>query len=300
MITTLSILIPTFNRDCTCLVESLKKQADRISGLLYEVLVVDDASTDKQAKESNRVVAEWANCSVEELPRNIGRASIRNYLARKAQYAYLLYLDSDVQLVSSDYLMNYLQCDNKQIVYGGVCILPSEDLAVTNLRYQYELSCEAKFAVEERSKSPYQGFRTSNFLVEKSLMLRQMFDERIKHYGYEDVLFGRQLKMANIPVSHINNPVAVDDFEPNDVFLKKTDEGIHTLLSLSEEMSDYTNILIWVRRMEHIHVDGILLAIFKGLSPVIKHNLLGTHPSVKVYNFYRLCTFLNLKKKMNK
>lgn len=297
MITTLSILIPTFNRDCTHLVQSLLKQADCIGSLRYEVLVVDDASTDQEAKEANRVINEWANCTVEELSNNMGRAAIRNFLAQKACFDYLLYLDSDVQLVSSDYLANYLQCDGKQIVYGGVCILPSEDLALTNLRYQYELSCEPKFTVEERSKSPYQGFRTSNFLVERSLMLRHMFDERIKHYGYEDVLFGRQLKMANIPVTHIDNPVAVDDFEPNDVFLKKTDEGIHTLLSLCEEMSEYTNILIWVRRIEKWHINGILLALYNGLSPIILHNLLSARPSVRIYNIYRLCTFLKLKGK---
>lgn len=296
----LSILIPTFNRDCTHLVQSLKKQADHISGLQYEVLVVDDASTDEQTKRANRIISQWANCAVEELPQNIGRASIRNLLAKKAQYAYLLFLDSDVQIVNDDYLRKYLQCEDMQIVYGGVCVLPSEELAVCNLRYQYELSCEAKFTVEQRSLSPYQGFRTSNFLVRKDLMLRQMFDERIKHYGYEDVLYGRCLKLAGITVTHIDNAVAVDDFEPNDVFLKKTDEGIHTLLSLSKEMDDYIGILIWAKRIERMHVDGLLLAFYNVFSSAIKRNLLGTHPNVKVYNVYRLCTYLRLDRKVNK
>lgn len=296
MITTLSILIPTFNRDCTHLVQSLKKQADNVNGLLYEVLVVDDASTDERTKKANRIIAKWDNCSVEELPKNIGRASIRNLLAEKAKYAYLLFLDSDVQLVSDDYLIKYLKCEDKAIVYGGVCIQPSDQLATCNLRYQYEVSCEPKFSVERRSLSPYQGFRTSNFLVTKQLMLKHKFDSRIVHYGYEDVLFGRCLKTANIPVTHIENPVAVDDFEPNDVFLKKTDEGIRTLLSLYDEMDEYTNILIWVKRIEKWHLMHPILMGYKVFSPLIKRNLLGTHPSVKVYNIYRLCTFMLLQK----
>ena len=289
MITTLSILIPTFNRDCTHLVQSLKKQADSVNGLQYEVLVVDDASTDERTKKANRIIAKWDNCRIEELPTNIGRASIRNLLAEKAKYAYLLFLDSDVQLVSDDYLSKYLKCEDKDIVYGGVCIQPSEELATCNLRYQYEVSCEPKFSVERRSLSPYQGFRTSNFLVTKQLMLKHKFDSRIVHYGYEDVLFGR-------PVTHIENPFAVDDFEPNDVFLKKTDEGIRTLFSLSDEMDEYTNILIWVKRIERWHLMYPILMGYKIFSPFIKRNLLGTHPSVKVYNIYRLCTFMLLQK----
>lgn len=300
MITTLSILIPTFNRDCTHLVQSLKKQADSVSGLQYEVLVVDDASTDETTKIANRIIANWSNCSIEELPQNIGRASIRNLLARKAHYDFLLYLDSDVQIVSNDYITKYLQCQDKQVVYGGVCILPSQELAKSNLRYQYELSCEPKFSVERRCLSPYQGFRTSNFLVNKKIMLRHTFDKRIIHYGYEDVLFGRRLKTANISVTHIENPVAVDDFEPNDVFLKKTDEGLHTLLSLADEMSEYTNILIWVKRIRHLHLACPILLGYKLLSPAIKHNLLGNSPSVSVYNLYRLCKYMQLQNEQKK
>lgn len=127
-------------------------------------------------------------------------------------------------------------------------------------------------------------------------MLKHKFDSRIVHYGYEDVLFGRCLKTANIPVTHIENPVAVDDFEPNDVFLKKTDEGIRTLLSLYDEMDEYTNILIWVKRIEKWHLMHPILMGYKVFSPLIKRNLLGTHPSVKVYNIYRLCTFMLLQK----
>ena len=295
MITTLSILIPTYNRDCTNLVHTLKMQADAIPGLHYEVLVADDASTQSEVKAANRNIRQWDGCQLVELESNIGRARIRNFLAQQAQYPYLLFLDSDVQLVHPNYIQQYLQHDCDPVVYGGVCIQPNEELARHNLRYRYELECEPRFSVEQRRVSPYQGFRTSNFLVKRDLLLAHPFDERIRHYGYEDVLFGRRLLSAGIPVTHVENPVAVDDFEPNDVFLRKTDEGLRTLQSMSAEMSEYTHILVWVEKLRKLHLSGIVLFLYRITQGAIKRNLLGQSPNVKLYNIYRLCTYLSLK-----
>lgn len=295
MITTLSILIPTYNRDCTNLVHTLKMQADAIPGLHYEVLVADDASTQSEVKAANRNIRQWDGCQLVELESNIGRARIRNFLAQQAQYPYLLFLDSDVQLVRPNYIQQYLQHDCDPVVYGGVCIQPNEELARHNLRYRYELECEPRFSVEQRRVSPYQGFRTSNFLVKRDLLLAHPFDERIRHYGYEDVLFGRRLLSAGIPVTHVENPVAVDDFEPNDVFLRKTDEGLRTLQSMSAEMSEYTHILVWVEKLRKLHLSGIVLFLYRIAQGAIKRNLLGQSPNVKLYNIYRLCTYLSLK-----
>ena len=249
MITTLSILIPTYNRDCTNLVHTLKRQADAIPCLHYEVLVADDASTQSEVKAANRNIRQWDGCQLVELESNIGRA----------------------------------------------CIQPNEELARHNLRYRYELECEPRFSVEQRRVSPYQGFRTSNFLVKRDLLLAHPFDERIRHYGYEDVLFGRRLLSAGIPVTHVENPVAVDDFEPNDVFLRKTDEGLRTLQSMSAEMSEYTHILVWVEKLRKLHLSGIVLFLYRIAQGAIKRNLLGQSPNVKLYNIYRLCTYLALK-----
>lgn len=270
-------------------------QADAIPGLHYEVLVADDASTQSEVKAANRNIRQWDGCQLVELESNIGRARIRNFLAQQAQYPYLLFLDSDVQLVHPNYIQQYLQHDCDLVVYGGVCIQPNEELARHNLRYRYELECEPRFSVEQRRVSPYQGFRTSNFLVKRDLLLAHPFDERIRHYGYEDVLFGRRLLSAGIPVTHVENPVAVDDFEPNDVFLRKTDEGLRTLQSMSAEMSEYTHILVWVEKMRKLHLSGIVLFLYRIAQGAIKRNLLGQSPNVKLYNIYRLCTYLSLK-----
>lgn len=288
-------MIPTYNRDCTKLVRELQMQAEKVKGLHYEVLVADDASTHLDIKRSNRTIGNLGKCSLIELEQNIGRARIRNFLAQRAEYPYLLFLDSDVQIVSDDFLKKYLCLEECLVAYGGVGILPDAELAAHNLRYRYEVSCEAQFSVENRKKKPYHGFRTSNFLVRRDVLLRHPFDEKIRRYGYEDVLFGIQLQSANIPVTHIENPVAVDDFEPNEEFLRKTDEGLQTLLSIESEMRGYSNLLKCVDNLQRWHLAPLAGFVYSVFSKIIKRNLLGQHPNVKLYNVYRLCTYLRLR-----
>jgi hypothetical protein len=47
-------------------------------------------------------------------------------------------------------------------------------------------------------------------------MLNIPFDERIRNYGYEDVLLGKRLKENKIDILHIDNPLILDNYESNE------------------------------------------------------------------------------------
>ena len=83
MITSLSVLIPVYNRDCSQLVRALQRQAMRIEGSQFEILVADDGSSQEELKAANRAVNQWQGCRVVECATNGGRAVIRNLLLRK-------------------------------------------------------------------------------------------------------------------------------------------------------------------------------------------------------------------------
>ena len=51
-----------------------------------------------------------------------------------------------------------------------------------------------------RQQRPYQHFHTCNFVVSRDVMLTHPFDERFRRYGYEDVLFGKQLKQGKLQI----------------------------------------------------------------------------------------------------
>ena len=297
---TLSVLIPVFNHVCVPLVEQIVEQA-RACGLdegRFEVVVADDASTDRAAKEANRALSRTAGCHLVELEQNIGRAAIRNLLCREARHAFVLYLDSDVLPLRDDFLLSYLREQDEacRVVYGGVALPASPEMARHNLRYRYETSCLEKFTAERRSQAPYKSFRSTNFMARRDVMEDVPFDERVRRYGHEDVLFGKGLAERGIGVRHTDNPVLVDDFEPNALFLEKTDEGLQTLLRFEGEMSGYSGLVSVSDRLARLHLRGAAAAAFALARPLLRRSLCGRHPSVFLYNLYRIGRYIELHK----
>ena len=286
-ITALSILIPTYNDLCVKLVGDLRQQAEQ-TGIGYEILVGDDGSTDHEVVSENRQIDQWAHCRYLVQPQNTGRAAIRNRLAREARYDWLLFVDSDMTVVRPDYIGQYVAQDNADVVDGGVTIGGDAEVLKQNLRYLYEKASEHEHTAEMRQKKPYQDFHTANFLIRRDLMLSHPFDERFRYYGYEDVLFGKQLRADHIAIKHIDNPMGFCTFESNPDFVSKTEEGLHTLYQFQSELRGYSRLITLV---EGIHIPLILSLIrlsHRLFSGLIRHNLCGRHPSLKLFKFYKL------------
>ncbi len=296
----LSVVIPVFNHVCVPLVKQIAEQA-RACGLdegRFEVVVADDASTDRAAKEANRALAHTPDCRIIELPQNIGRSAIRNLLCREARQPFLLYLDSDVLPLREDFLLSYLREQDAacNVVYGGVALPASAEMARHNLRYRYEASCLEKFSAESRSQNPYLSFRSTNFMVRRDVMADVPFDERVRRYGFEDVLFGKALAERGIGVRHTYNPVLVDDFEPNAPFLEKTDEGLRTLADIEGQMRGYSGLVAASDRLARLHLRGAAAAAFALARPLLRRTLCSDRPSVTLYNLYRVGRFIELRR----
>ena len=183
----LSILIPTYNGVCTALVKDLQQQASALD-IDYEIIVADDGSTDHSVIEANRAVNSFPHCQYAEREVNVGRSAIRNWLARQACYDWLLFIDSDMVICRPDYLRQYVTDECNTVIDGGVVIGAVKQ---GNLRSMYEKAAEHEHTVDKRVQSPYHDFHTANFLIRRDLMLAYPFDMRFRHYGYEDVLFGK-------------------------------------------------------------------------------------------------------------
>lgn len=299
MISSLSVLIPVYNRDCTQLVRALLRQAIGIEGLRFELLVADDGSTQEKLKAVNRVMNQWQGCRVIERSENAGRAMIRNFLAQEAKGEYLLFLDSNVSLLHDDFLLRYVeQAGEADVVVGGYELTPAAGSEVNgNLRYRYELSCSAANRAEERAKRPYMAFVSKNFMIRRSVMLQCPFDERIQRYGYEDVLLGKRLQQIEAKVKYMDNPVGFSTFENNATFLRKTEDALLNLVTLKDDMKGFTHIQTVAEHLMRQHLDRPLLGLFILLRHLMRHNLLGRNPNVKCFNAYRLCYYLMLRTK---
>lgn len=203
--TGLSILIPTFNDECLTLVRALQEQCavlsdgdTAIDGLSYEIIVADDGSTDDAVRAHNSAIASCPHCKYIQRGVNAGRAAIRNFLAQQASYDELLFIDSDMTVIRKDYIFKYVSAmATDTVVYGGYDV-PEQSALKHNLRYRYERSCREAHTAEKRRESPYLDFHTSNFMIPRTTMLANPLDEQFRHYGYEDVAFGRCLQELSL------------------------------------------------------------------------------------------------------
>lgn len=287
----LSVLIPTFNDRCTTLVTMLHEQAEAL-GIGYEIIVADDGSTDKAVVEENRQINALSNCRLIEQAENQGRAAIRNFLAQQAKYPWLVFIDSDMVVCREDYVRRYAETAGAAIVDGGVVIGNS---IPGNLRSLYEKAAEHEHTLEKRQQSPYQDFHTANFMIERELMLQHPFDERFRYYGYEDVLFGKVLQQAGIPITHIDNPLSFEVFEDNEAFVRKTEEGLRTLYTFREELKGYSRLLHTMSRLPQ----GLLRLWHRLFGGLERENLVGHHPSLLVFKLYKLGYFSHFEHELH-
>ncbi|MCR5469832.1 MAG: glycosyltransferase [Prevotella sp.] len=282
----LSILIPTYNDLCVKLVKYLQQQADAI-GISYEIIVADDASTDEVVKEGNRVINCLKNCRLVECEHNRGRAAIRNFLVRQSVMDWLLFVDGDMTVCKSDFLRCYAESEGADVIDGGLVI---GKYISGNLRSLYEKSAEKDHTLEKRQQSPYLDFHTANFLIRRDLILRHPFDERFRHYGYEDVLLGKDLEQHHVSILHIYNPLSFEIFETNEEFVSKTEEGLRTLHRFREELRGYSRMIALADKLPRPLI-RLWHTIFSGIE---RRHLTGTHPTLLIFNCYRIGYFLSL------
>lgn len=311
MINTLSILIPTYNHVCTELVKSLQAQAASLPNLEYEILVADDGSTDISTIEGNRKINQLANCRYIKRETNVGRAAIRNFLAQQAKHPCLLFIDSNMDVILSEYLSNYLNQikeDNADledsihikygVIYGGYQIKRDDETKErlkNNLRYIFESRGTQNGDYRERQANPYRDFHTSNFIVQRSIILKYPLDERFYHYGYEDVLWGKTLKDNHILIKHIDNPLGYDHFIGNMSFVSKTEESLRTLYQFREELEGYSKIIDYAQRLKRWHLSHLCQKLFPLFSLPIKARLTGNKPSILWFNIYKLLYYIHLE-----
>ena len=287
----ISVLIPTFNQPCLELVSQLQTQLEQ-AAVAYEIIVADDGSTDERTVEANLGIATLARCQYIVRKENAGRAAIRNFLAQEAQYDLLLFIDSDMSLVDDQYIRRYLAADCDSVLDGGVRIVGDEDEWRGNLRYLYEKAEEPHHTAPERQRTPYQHLHTANLLIRRELMLKYPFDERFRHYGYEDVLLGKTLRRHRVAIKHIDNPLGFSTFEANADFVAKTEEGLRTLYEFREDLRGYSRLLTLVSGIHIPLVKSMIRWMHRLAGPAVRRNLCSTHPRLFLFKLYKLGYYL--------
>lgn len=289
----LSILIPTYNCACNQLVAELSRQADALR-IVYEIVVVDDASTDAAIVQKNSQIATMPNCRFVRLDEKIDIAKMRNRLLQEAKYQWILCLDADVFPADADFLKRYADAMGQaRVVCGGLAYRSGNEQNVNPLRYKYGVTHEV-LTLKQRQACPYMSFKTSNYLIDSKLAQQIRFDETFVDYGHEDTLFGEKLQLAAEPILHIQNPVYHDDTDTAEQFLAKTRCGIENLKAHADELRGYSQLLQTYSKLRKLHLTGFVAFKFRLLRRMLERNLLGNRPSIRIFGFYKLGYLCNL------
>lgn len=288
----LSICIPVYNFDVNDLVNDLQNQI--ISNKLdAEIILIDDASKTEFINKNKNL--EKSVSQFIFLDKNIGRSKIRNLFIYYSQSEYLLFLDCDGKIISQNFLKNYvdfINTKNPDVVFGGRKVSDVKPSAEYGLRWKFAVERE-NLPLKQRLKSPYLDFQTNNFIVRKSVLEKNPFNETITQYGYEDLIFAKDLFKNKVFIDHIDNPIFNNDVETNEVFLAKADQSAKSLSQLIKSDKDVERIskIKLAKAYSRLKkTGGIFLyrLIYKLSKPYLQKKLLGGNASLKALDFYKL------------
>lgn len=226
----ISVLIASYNRNVVNLVNELHSQLIKTK-VSFEIICFDDAS--RSASNINNIeINQLSNCSFKTLEKNIGRSAIRNLLATKASFNWLLFLDADVLPTSSKFIEKYLEnikTEENDVFLGGIKYRECDDKR--KLRWKFGKKNE-EVTSTIRNKNPEKYFFTANFLIQKSTFNSIKFNEELTEYGYEDLLFAKELNQSKIAIKHTENEVFHLGIDTNLEFVLKTKKAINNLCYL--------------------------------------------------------------------
>lgn len=202
----ITVIIPTYNR-IDILEKTLRGYAvQSLRKDLYEVLVVDDGSTDSTWATLERLKAEVPyelRCFSQA---NKGPGQARNFAMAESRGEYLLITGDDI-IPGPDLLWSHLRThkaepDPRTAVLGKVDWAP--DLTVNLLMHLVTDLSSIQFGFHEleRGKAPdFRYFYTSNISLKKSFLTgKPWFRPEFVHAAYEDIELGYRLQNAGMRI----------------------------------------------------------------------------------------------------
>ena len=304
----ISICIPVYNRHVSQLAAILSRQLTAI-GKPGEIILLDDGS-DEAIRKANSATTQLPHVKYMEADANYGRIRIRQLLAEKSAYDWLLFLDCDSMIISPQFLENYYE---ELVSYSSYSLLPGfPGLFVggriyqpqppgncsLRLHWEYGRKREA-IDPEKRNKDPYRGFMSNNFMINKFYFDRLTFTNDWDGYGHEDSWIGMQLEDYKTPIQYSDNAVLHDGLETAETFLVKSEQALKNLHKLQklvgqEQLKKHVKLFRVYAQLKSLGLLWLPATIYNMQKKVIEKNLLGCHPSLFYFDLYRLYRFIRI------
>lgn len=209
----ISIVIPTRNRAAKlcCTLEGLCSQS--IPSTAFEVLIVDNGSSDGTRETALHYVERFANWQYLCEPKP-GAAAARNAGIKASQGRIILFLDDDV-IPDRELLKEHLARHREEnIVVLGSVRFPwngTESVFYYTLTRHPELLQSFRFPDPENV--PFLHFYTCNLSVPRSFFEKhEALDDAFGGYGFEDIDLGYRITQAGLRIVFHPKASALHDF----------------------------------------------------------------------------------------
>lgn len=232
----LSVVIPTHNKQALLArtLDALGRQ-DPGPGVLWEVVVVDDGSTDGTGERLQRLARTFpVPLEVVTPPGNVGRARARNLGARVARGRFLVFLDDDI-MAPAGLLAAHLGLAQGRPDLGTIGYAVTDPGLIDAPHFHY-LDTRGVARLPEGG-APGRFFVTQNAGVPREAFLGiGGFDEEFSAYGFEDMEVAFRLEeRAGIRFRALTGPVPVHihHHSLDEYLAKKVQCGRHSLPRLA-------------------------------------------------------------------
>ena len=84
-------------------------------------------------------------------------------------------------------------------------------------------------------------------------------------------------------------------FEPNDQFLRKTEEALDTLNDFRDDLRGYSQMLTLTEGIHIGFVKSLIRLWHRLFGTIERRNLCGRHPNLTVFKLYKIGYYLTIK-----
>ena len=217
----ISVIVPTYNR-LPVLKMCLEKIKDNDFDLPYEVIIIDDGSTDNTFAEIQEFITKkgWSNFFIFH-QENGGPSKARNHGILRAKSNLLLIIGDD-SIAKSNLLQEHYDWNTKKYPDEAVAILGydewSPEINITpfmrwidanGLQFSY-------FRFTDEHSPTWGDLWTCNISIKKSFLEKfGMFDEQFPFAAWEDVELGWRLSKHGFKIK-FNKDAIVHHYHPTD------------------------------------------------------------------------------------
>jgi glycosyltransferase involved in cell wall biosynthesis len=189
-----SIIIPTYNR-LPILEKCLRALEQQTTAIAYEIVVVDDGSTDGTVDWLNSQALPHVRLLQQE---HLGPAAARNLGVEQAKGDWIIFIDSDL-VVLPEFIQSHIDAlqsaeSDRIFTYGAVINTANFDDPTSE-----------PFKITDYSRA---YFATGNVAIARHWLIEAgLFDTQFQLYGWEDLELGVRLKQLGLKL--IKCPQAV-------------------------------------------------------------------------------------------